>query len=802
MQVLGLSEVERAALLAVRDRHAAKGAGGARRMRPATALLAPLTSFVGRERELGEIRRLLGGARLLTLTGTGGIGNTRLALQVASTVEPSFADGTVGVDLASLQVEALVPEAVAAMLGVPESPGLPLLSALVDELRPKQLLLVLDNCEHLLGACAELADHLLRVCPGLTILATSREPLGIAGEVAWRVPALPTPEPSGDISIEEFMQYEAVQLFVERAGLVLPGFALAEQTATAVTEICRRLDGVPLAIELAAARVRILAPAQIAERLDDRFGLLTGGSRTAPPRQQTLRAAIEWSYDLLEPVEQLLFDRLSVFVGGWTLEAAEAINHVNTLDVLTRLVDKSMVLAEPGAGGVMRYRLLEALRQYSQERLRDREHAEETHRRHALFFLELGERAGRRRPGEEQPSWLASMAPELDNFRAALAWSTGRVAEAISQQLAAAPAEILQRQAYAGDSWGWLLRALERGDDGSAAAARAAALRAAAFLAYSRSDHEAAHANFSESLALWQQVGDEHGAADALRGLGMIALELGETDRAEALLLESRTRFRASPDSWGSAACLCQLGELAHVRRDLSQAVALFGESLALAREQGDTWQTAYVLHSLGHLAWDGGSDARATALLGESLALSRGLQDRRGISSCLGSLALVAGRQRRFGRAAHLFGAAAGLREAVGVHRRAWLRRDDEQGVAAARAALGEAAFAAEYAAGRAMSLDEAIGYALADDDPAIGPDRHTFHSARGAGDLTPREHEVAALVARGLTNRQIAEELVIAEGTAANHVKHILARLGLDSRVQIAAWVTERAAQRTPAT
>jgi predicted ATPase/DNA-binding CsgD family transcriptional regulator len=802
VQVLNLSDVEREAVLAVRDRSAAENASGARRTRSSAALLAPLTSFVGREHELDDVQRLLGDTRLLTLTGTGGIGKTRLALHVASVVGPSFADGAVGVDLASLESPTLVPQAVAATLGVPENPGRPLLSMLADDLQKKQVLVVLDNCEHLLNACAELADYLLRVCPDLKILATSREPLGIAGEVAWRVPSLAAPDLTGDLSIECLAQSDAVRLFLERATAVMPGFTLTDQNARAVSEVCQHLDGVPLAIELAAARVRVLAPAQIAERLDDRFGLLTGGSRTAPPRHQTLRAALAWSYDLLSAAERLLFDRLSVFAGGWSLEAAEGVAscergtdplaaRTSLLDTLASLVDKSLVLAEAGADGPIRYRLLETLRQYGQERLTERGDAEASRRRHADFFLSLAEHAGQELHGPEQRVWLARLAQEQDNFRAALGWSIERGEQEISLRLSGALAGFWRSRAYVNEGWEWLLRALKPG--GGSTAVRAQALNAAASLAHYRADHATASASYAESLALWRQLGDEHGIANALEGLGITEVNRGEPDLAESPLLESLARFRALGDRLGIAGCLSNLGNLAHARRELKHAGALFQESLVLAREQGDTWHTAYVLHAQGHLAWNQGDDARAAALLKESLVLSGELEDRRGIAAGLESLALVAGGQHQADRAARLFGAAASLRAVVGVGQRAWLRDDFDLGVAATRAALGEAAFAAEHATGRAMLLDEAVAYALTDDhEPATAePDRLASQSARGTDPLTPREHEVAVLVSRGLTNRQIAAELVIAEGTAANHVKHILTRHGFDSRVQIAAWV-----------
>jgi non-specific serine/threonine protein kinase len=398
---------------------------------PPTNLPISLTSFIGREREIAEVTRLLAGppseSRLLTLTGAGGCGKTRLALRVAGEALGDFPDGVWLVELAALADPALVAGAVAMAVGVREVPGRALTESLVDHLRDRTLLLILDNCEHLVAAAAGLADVLLRSCPRLRVLATSREPLGSAGETIWRVPSLTLPPLSAADAplLEPLTRYEAVRLFVERARAAVPAFAPSAENAPALVEICRRLDGIPLAIELAAARVRVFSAAQIAARLDDRFRLLTAGPRTALPRQQTLRATVDWSYDLLAEPERALLRRLSVFAGGWTFEAAEAVaagDGIQThavLDLMAQLVDKSLVIAEEQRGAV-RYRLLETIRAYARDRLLEAGEAERTRDRHLAYFLGLAEEAEPRLRGAEERVTLDRLEAEHANLQAAL----------------------------------------------------------------------------------------------------------------------------------------------------------------------------------------------------------------------------------------------------------------------------------------------------------------------------------------------------------------------------------------------
>src|SRR5579884_1061615 len=434
-----------------------------------TNLPVQLTSFIGREKEMEEIKRLLSRTRLLTLTGSGGCGKTRLAAQVGADLLADFADGVWLVELAAIADPALVPQTVASTLGIREEPGQRLLETLQQHLKPKSLLLLLDNCEHLSAACAQLAETLLQACPNLRILASSREALGIAGELAYRVPSLSLPElprlPSAEAAlVPALARCEATRLFVERAALSYPGFALTEQNAPAVAQVCVRLDGIPLAIELAAARIKVLSADQIAARLDDRFRLLTGGSRTALPRQQTLRALIDWSYDLLSEAERTLLRRLSVFAGGWTLEAAEAVCSADALHLLTSLVDKSLAVYEEQAGEA-RYRLLETVREYARDRLLESGEMEEVRERHFAFFLRMAEEIEPKLTGLEQAAWLDRLEGEYDNLRAASGWALSAAEGAqAGLRLAGALWRFWEIRGHIDEGRGRLKNALDRPD--------------------------------------------------------------------------------------------------------------------------------------------------------------------------------------------------------------------------------------------------------------------------------------------------------------------------------------------------
>ena len=519
-----------------------------------------LTSFVGRERELAAVQQLLLVERLVTLTGAGGIGKTRLALQAAADLVDQFPDGVWLVDLAPLADPMLVPQAIATAVGVREQPEHPLLQTLEDFLRSRHLLLVLDNCEHLVAACAALADRLLRACPRLRILATSREPLGIAGETAWRVPPLTSPDPEHLPSLASLAQYEAVRLLLDRADLAAPSLALTQRNAAAVAQVCQQLDGLPLALELAAARVKVLSFEQLAARLGDRFRLLTGGSRSALPRQQTLRALVDWSYDLLTAPEQVLFRRLAVFAGGCTLEATEAvcagdgIEPGEVLEHLARLVDKSLVVAEPSAAGEVRYRLPETIRQYSSDKLAQAGEGATLRGRHRDWCLALAERTGQE---VLDPQRLMSLEREYDNLRSALRWSVDSGEAEAGLRLATSLCDFWQVRGYSSEGCAWLAELLALPAAATATTARARALEWAGRLAYLQGDdldrqrivmsllalgHAAlrrrdalrARLLFNESLGLARDAADHLAVALGLEGLAGVTVE-AEPERAVRL---------------------------------------------------------------------------------------------------------------------------------------------------------------------------------------------------------------------------------------------------------------------------
>jgi predicted ATPase/class 3 adenylate cyclase/Tfp pilus assembly protein PilF/DNA-binding XRE family transcriptional regulator len=733
---------------------------------PRTNLPVQPTSFIGREREQDEVLGLLDRAPLVTLIGAGGAGKTRLSLAVAARLVEQYPDGVWLVELAALTDAGLVPQAVARMLRLREEPGRPLLATITAALEPRHLLLMLDNCEHLVAACAELATALLSACPAVHLLATSREALEVAGEVTYRVPSLGAPGLAHLSPLEHLSGYEAVQLFLERARARRHDFALAARNARAVAQICAWLDGIPLAIELAAARTSTMSVEAIASRLDDCFRLLTGGPRTALPRQQTLRATLDWSYSLLSMPEQILLNRLSTFTGGWTLEAAEAVcsaegvQGIEVLDLLSALVNKSMVQIDD-IDGPSRYRLLETVRQYGQECLAARGEMGALQGEHAHYYLELAEEAdaalrGKALHGKAQAEWLALLEQETDNLRAALRWARESGEAETGLRLAGALWRFWYMRGYVSEGRQWLdeLLATDRyGHARASAATRAKALNGAGVLATIQDDLDQATALYEESLALQRELGDRWGIAACLNNLGNVALDRGSYERAAILHEESLALRRESGDRWAVAASLNNLGEVARHQGKFDRAARLYEESLALHREVGDTWgiagtlsnlasvvekqgdyDRAVVLHeeslalkeslndtqgmavvlsNLGRAVLHQGNEERALALYARSLALCVRIDDKKSVAVCLEGIAGMAAVQRPE-RAVHLFGAASALRSAIGAP----LPPDEQVAIhrdlARARSALAAPAFAAAWAVGRSMSLEQAIDAAI----------------------------------------------------------------------------------------
>jgi predicted ATPase/DNA-binding SARP family transcriptional activator/DNA-binding CsgD family transcriptional regulator len=777
---------------------------------PRHNLLAPRTSFVGREREIVEVKRALSMTRLLTLTGAGGSGKTRLALEVARDLLGAYPDGVWLAELAGLSEGDLVPQAVAAALGVKERPGQPLPVTLGEFLRAKQTLLVVDNCEHLLEATAGLVDILLDSCQHLRILATSREALNVTGEGRWTVPPLSVPEPQGrsssedPSSIEVLEGYESVRLFIERAQAAKGDFEVTNESAPAVAEICWRLDGLPLAIELAAARIKLLPPRAMLERLGSRLKLVTGGARNLPERQRTLRGTIEWSHTLLEEGERVLFARLAVFSGGRTLKAIEAICDakgdlpVDTLDGVSSLLDKSLLRQEEGPEGEPRFVMLETIHEYARERLEASGEAEEIKRLHAKYFLALAEGAEPELTGPDQLACLGHLEAEHDNMRAALTWSFEKEPET-ALRLAGMLAHFWEIRSDISEGSRWLEAALHqsgRPDTVTESATRAKALSGAGTFAWHRGDNDKATALHGEALELYRELGDDSGVAFSLMCLGaQNDNEPGDYERAAPFFEEALAISRRIGDSRNIVTALHSLADVERQRGNYERAKMLGMESMALAREMEDKWQLARIVVWVGLLTvFSGDEHDLAEGFLKEALVLSRELGNWTSGDYCLEGLTGLAGAKAQGVRAARLWGAAEALRKTISDPLSSEARLYFERSMVTARAQLGEAAWGAAFDEGRAMELEEAVEYALSEDDSSMIASRtpeQTSATAPRPSALTRREKELAGLLARGLTNRQIAKELVLSERTVDKHVSNILKKLKLSSRSEVAAWM-----------
>ena len=754
-----------------------------------------LTNFIGREKEIGEVKGLFSTTRLLTLTGSGGCGKTRLGLQVVADLLEEFPDGVWVVELAALSDPDLVTQETASVLGVREESGAltidggsvrtpaatsgvdTLLTRLTEHLKSKGLLLFLDNCEHLIDACIKLVDVLLHASPNLKIIVASREALGISGESTYRVPSLSLPDPGNLPPLENLVEYESVSLFVDRAVAVVSTFAVTDSNAPVVAQICHRLDGIPLAIELAAARVRVLEVEEITSRLDDSFRLLTGGSRTALPRQQTLRAMIDWSYKLLSESERVLFNRLSVFMGGWTLEAAEGIcvgegvEDYEALDLLTSLVDKSLVAAEgatPGkeVGGKKRYHLLETVRQYARDKLLDSGEGVGLRDRHLEWYLDLAERAAPELRGPDREDWQDTLEVEHANLRAALEWARGKEEEEMGLRLAGALWLFWSfEHRNIGDGREWLERVLSEKVDEPASvqimSARAKALLGSGVFHFFQEDYSMAFSRLEESVKVWREVGDESGIALSLVASGFMMWGQGDSGQAKGMLEEGLSLYRKIGDKWGLAlslgflgrrmsvdegdyerartlykeslllhremgnkggivAALYGLGDTMVRQGDHEEARSLVEESLELSRELGDKIAIGNSLYILGQVARNGGDYVRAEELFGESIVVWQEMDygNREKIALSLEALGGVAIERDRPERGARLFGAGKVLRQAIDYPLKSpYDLANFDRSMAALRAQMDEEALETEWTEGRAMSMEEAIEYALNDE-------------------------------------------------------------------------------------
>ncbi|MFI6598546.1 LuxR C-terminal-related transcriptional regulator [Nonomuraea sp. NPDC050536] len=764
----------------------------ASRRQQTVRLPAEVTSFVGRRHEVAEVKRRLSMSRAVTLTGAGGVGKTRLALHVALDVARDFRGGVWFVELAAVENPDMLPQTMIEALEIRDHSLSSPLDVLAEYLRDKQALIILDNCEHLVHGCAVLAEALLRRVPGLRILSTSREALGFAGEQTLAVPTLPLPDLNGaNVPAEELAQSDAVCLFAERARAVLPSFAITEDNKNVVVGICRRLDGLPLGIELAAVRLRALSVHQLDERLDDRFRLLTAGSRAVLPRHQTLRALIDWSHALCSEKEQLMWARVSVFAGGLDLEAAEAvcsfdgIAREEVFDLVSGLVDKSVLVREEH-GSRARYRLLEIIRQYGLEKLADRGQTAQMQRRHRDYYRELAAQARAELFGPSQVAWFARLQLEHPNLHNAL----DRFFETPSDVTAGLDmaVDLLYHWIscfYLREGRQWLDRGLTADTDPSEVRARA--LWTDSWLAIIQADIGSATTMLEESRSIGERLGLDPVLAYVDLFSGMLAMYGGDTDAAIAHYQEALARHRAADDPVGTALTLIRLSLAHSFRGDSPEAVSLGEECMAICDAHGDGWHKAYMMMALGVELWRQGDTERAGELETQSLTFNRELDDPLGVGVNLEVLAWIAATDKQYRRAAELLGILETIWQTVGGMLSGFghLASYHDQCVASTVEALGETAFAAAFKRGARLSYGDALAYVLQED-------KHV--DERPATPLTPRETEIAQLVAQGLTNKEIAASLVISQRTAEGHIEHILSKLGYRSRAQIAVWVKEQ--------
>ena len=759
-------------------------------------LEANLTSFVGRRAELSEIKNLLSASRLVTLAGIGGVGKTRLARRAAWNVRREFADGVRMIELADVRDPSLVADVVVAGLGIRCDSARPVQDMLVEFLRQREMLLVIDNGEQVVQALAPLVETLLVACPSLRILATSREPLDIAGEAVLRVLPLSTPVRDGLHTLRGLARFDAVSLFADRAAAVVRGFDITEGNSAAVAGICSRLDGLPLAIELAAARMRTMSPEQILERLTDRYALLTRGTRTAPRRQRTLRWCIDWSYQLCTEAEQRLWARLSVFAGGFELDAAEQIcgtdlESGDVLDALSALVDKSVVLREE-PDGVVRFRMLETLREYGREQLQQAGEHADIGRRHRDWYQRLAVNAEVEWVSDRQLDWLARLDREQPNLRDALEFSLSEDSENSAEaglRTAAALFIFWDFRGLHGEGRRWLDRTLAH-PRAVSMPGRLKALHASTIMASLQRDLDSAAHVLEQERTLADQDRTPLNDAMVACAEGLLALYRDETRHAVSCLERAVEVFGSMPPGHPYVAALMFLGSAHAAIGDIPRAIGYYEKVLSVSEASGESLFRPSALWGRGIAAWRQGEHIYAQALLQESLRV-----DQRAPTPVVVALDLEGLAWTGIGgdneRAAVLMGAAEHMlrSSAPGYSVFPELAHAHEECERAVRQALGARRFGAEFRRGQSMERNVAVAFALGEE--ATG-DTHVSEPS-----LTKREQQVADLVAQGFTNKQIAAKLVIAQRTAEGHVEHILTKRGFTSRAQIAAWIIDTTQQ-----
>lgn len=756
-------------------------------------LPAEVTSFVGRRRELAAAKRLLSTTRLLTLAGPGGVGKTRLARRVAAEAQRAFPDGVWLVELASVQQGDLVAQTVSGVLGLRDESPDPA-ARLASYLRDKQLMLLLDNCEHVLDATADLITVLLAAAPELRVLATSRQVVGVAGEQLLPVQPLSVPRPGEPSSVAKS---DAVALFAERATAALPEFAVSPQNRDLVSALCRRLDGIPLAIELAAVRLRAMSLDEIVHRVDNAMRFLVVGDRTAPERQQSLQAAVGWSYDLCSPAERELWQRLSVFSGGFTLAAvqavcAEGIDDDDVVDVLTSLVDKSVVFRpDPAGRDADRYAMLEELRQYGAAKLAESDDERPARQRHRDHYRRLACDGMAKYTSPSDAHWFQTVAHELPNLRSALEFSLTQPAEAqAALEIGAGLRPYWTHTGYLREGFRWLQRALAR--DPAPTQARARALSAAAILAALLGDHSAAERISDEGVRLADEKQDLTAAAHLAVAAALLAYERGDLPGAHELAQVAVERGEATGDSASTTEALFLAASVSFELED-PQSTEAAARFLAAAERTGGHLLTACARWISGLADLRAGKQKSADRNLRAAIAHFARFDRPNLIAMGLEALASVAVADEDHDRAARLMGAAQNIWQTNPMPMaRQVSQRTTEEAVAQARNVLGAEAFSTAFAHGGALKFDEVVRYAIGssemrEEQPHVATS--AAHSEPTA--LTRRERQIAELVADGLSNKEIALRLVISPRTAESHVEHILNKLGFNSRAQIAAWV-----------